>query len=296
MGVIAPLTRGELPEARDVLAAACAFDEAAAVADEKLFGDAPAGPGQAWGARDGGALVGVASASSAWIRVLAVTPAARGRGVGSALLDRAEQAVRASGASRVRAVNQPGNYLAPGLDERDADTIAWLRRRGWVASDARNVNLRVEVDGNPRVSAALADDAAERAATAGYRIRRGRRDEAAALAAAIADGFGGAWPFEAARALAFDPPGVHVAERDGAYAAFACHDGNNQWLGWFGPAGTWAPHRSQGLGEALLLACLVDVAARRGVCEVAWIGPRGFYERIAGVAGERRFVPMHKEL
>src|SRR5262245_40438111 len=124
-GAIAPLTRAELAEARAVLAAACAHAEAAAVADEQLFGHAPARAGRAWGARDGGELVGVAATGGAWIRVIAVAPSARRRGVGSALLARAEEELRATGAARARAVNQPGNYLAPGLDERDADTRGW---------------------------------------------------------------------------------------------------------------------------------------------------------------------------
>ncbi len=83
---------------------------------------------------------------------------------------------------------------------------------------------------------------------------------------------------------------------DGAYCAFAAHDGNNRGLGWVGPTGTWPAHRGQGLGEALLLACLVDVAAAHPQCEVAWIGPRPFYDKVAGIAAERRFVLLQKRL
>jgi mycothiol synthase len=293
---ITPLARIDLDAARDVLAAACIADRAAEVADEKLFAPAPGGEARAWGAHLDGALVGVAVTSAAYVRLLAVTPAARRRGVGSALLAHAEDVLRGDGVPKARAVSQPGNFLAPGIDDREVETIAWLARRGWVASSHRNVNLLVELRGNPRVSAAIAADAAARVAAAGYRLRRGTDEDAAALAGPVASEFGGSWPFEIARAAAASPSGLHVAERDGELAAFAVHDGNNQGLGWFGPAGTWPAHRSQGLGEALLLACLVDVAAHHAVCEVAWIGPRAFYERVAGTAGERRFVPMSKEL
>ena len=31
-------------------------------------------------------------------------------------------------------------------------------------------------------------------------------------------------------------------------------------------------------------------------CEVAWIGPRPFYEKVAGIAAERRFVVMTRSL
>ena len=71
---------------------------------------------------------------------------------------------------------------------------------------------------------------------------------------------------------------------------------NYRGLGWFGPTGTWPAHRGRGLGEALLLACLVDVAAAHEICEIAWVGPRAFYERTVGVADVRRFVTMSKEL
>ena len=98
-------------------------------------------------------------------------------------------------------------------------------------------------------------------------IRRARIDETALLDA-VATGFGGAWPFKFARALEDAPGGVHVATRDGAHCAFAAHDGNNRGLGWFGPTGTWPGHRGKGLGEALLLACLVDVARDHERCEI----------------------------
>jgi GNAT superfamily N-acetyltransferase len=216
-----------------------------------------------------------------------VTPEARGRGIGESLLAEIEAAARAGGARRLRTLDLPGNYLAPGIDVRNHETIAWFERRGY-RKTGENTNLLIDVRGNPRI--------AQPCATPGYQVRRARGDEAAALHAAIAEEFGGAWPFEAVRALAVD--GVHVAIKmgDPGYAAFAAHDGNNQGLGWFGPAGTWAGHRGRGLGEALLRACLRDVAAAHPQCEVAWIGPRRFYEQSAGVAGERRFIVMTKDL
>src|SRR5262249_2697599 len=129
----------------------------------------------------------------------------------------------------------------------------------------------------------------------GYDVRRARVGEHALLDA-VAGEFGGAWPFELAAAMAGDDVGVHVALRDGAYCAFAAHDGNNRGLGWFGPTGTWPAHRGQGLGEVLLVACLLDVAAAHDHCEVAWIGSRPFYDKVAGIADERRFVVMTRDL
>lgn len=291
---VGPLDRSELAAAVRVLDSACRFDRASVVAAEKLFGPGPGGEPQAIGAweRD---LVGVAAIADRWVRVLAVAPPARGYGIGSALLAACEDAARANGVTRLRALDQPGNYLAPGIDERNTETIAWLEKRGWRRDGEPRCNVLIAVRDNPRVSAARAGELAAKAVAKGYEIRRAAADETALLDA-VRDGFGGAWPFELARALEHRPPGVHVALRDGAYCAFAAHDGNNRGLGWFGPTGTWPAHRGQGLGEALLLACLVDVAADHDRCEIAWIGPRPFYEKAAGIVDERRFVAMIVDL
>lgn len=295
---IAQLDRGSLPGAAALLEESCAFDRAGPVAEEKLFGDGPLMPLQqpvAFGAWRDDALVGVAAVSASRIRVLAVAPAARRRGIGSALLARCEEVARITGQQWLCALDQPGNYLAPGIDERNAETIGWLERRGWQREAEPRWNALIDVRDNPRVSTARAAELATAAAARGYEIRRARRDETALLAAIQAE-FGGAWPFEVGRALGGDPPGVHVALREGAYCGFAAHDGNNRGLGWFGPTGTWPAHRGQGLGEALLVACLVDVAAHHARCEVAWIGPRAFYDRVAGVAADRRFAVMRRAL
>jgi GNAT superfamily N-acetyltransferase len=293
---VAPLPRAKLSEAELVLADACAFDRATEVADEKLFGPGPSSAAQAFGAWQGNELVGVAAVSARWLRVLAVTPRARRAGAGSALLAACEAAARAEGMRKLSALDQPGNYLAPGIDDRNTDAIAFLDKRGWQRVGEPRVNVLIPVRDNPRVSAARAAELVERCAATGYEVRRARPDDREALCAAIATEFGGAWPFEIERALGHEPAGVHVAQRDGAYCAFAAHDGNNRGLGWFGPTGTWPAHRGKGLGEATLMACLVDVATEHAYCEVAWIGPRPFYEKVAGIASERRFIAMAKDL
>ncbi|HVV87796.1 MAG TPA: GNAT family N-acetyltransferase [Kofleriaceae bacterium] len=291
---LAELTRADLAAATDVLAAACGHDRAAAVAEEKLFGPSPRGTPVAFGARLGGFLMGVAVACGDRIRVIAVHPAARGQGLGTQLLAACETAIWRTAARRARTLDEPGNYLAPGIDEDNHECVRWFERRGYVRRD-QHESLVVDVRTNPKVSAARAGELAERALARGYQIRRARRDEAEDISTAVSIGFGGAWPLEVERALAFDPPGVHVAMRDGRIAAFAAHDGNNQGLGWFGPSGTWPEHRGQGLGEALLVACLVDIAERHPVAEVAWIGPREFYERAVGTVGCRKFAVLTRD-
>ncbi|HEY1552287.1 MAG TPA: GNAT family N-acetyltransferase [Kofleriaceae bacterium] len=290
---VVPLQIEQLAEATRVLAASCAFDRAAEVAREKLFGAGPVGTPHAFAAYEGDVLVGVAGVCARWLRVLAVDPSARRRGIGSELLATCERHARDGGEPRLRALDQPGNYLAPGIDERNAETIAWLAKRGWQRNGDARCNVLIDVHNNPRVTQARADELADAARARGYEIRRAVAGEAALLAA-VGAGFGGAWPFELACALEHSPAGVHVALKAGVYCAFAAHDGNNRGLGWFGPTGTWPEHRGQKLGEALLVACLVDVARDHDRCEVAWIGPRPFYEKVAGIAAERTFAAMAK--
>jgi GNAT superfamily N-acetyltransferase len=291
---LAALEPADLAAACDVLHAACEHDKASLVAEEKLFGASPRGTPQAIAARKGGILIGVAATCGDRIRVLAVHPAARGEGIGGQLLKACEEQIWKNAARRARLLDEPGNYLAPGIDLQNADTIRWLERKGYVCRD-KHVNLLVDVKSNPKVSAARVEELNARATTQGYEMRRATRDDSEKLSAAISMGFGGAWPYEIERALACDPPGVHVAWRDGRPAAFAAHDGNNQGLGWFGPAGTWPEHRGHGLGEALLVACLVDIAAVHEMAEIAWVGPREFYEKAVGVIGERTFAVMTKD-
>ena len=356
---VAPLQRADLPAAEVILTRACEFDRAARVAEEKLFEPGPVSapkPGApvelaapvAFAVYDDRTMVGVAASCGKWLRVLAVVPEARGRGAGSQLLE----ACMDAGARRT--LDQPGNYLAPGIDVRNTQALAWLEKRGWTRTGDPRTNVLIRVRGNPRVSRARADELARFSAARGYEVRRAHLAEWPLLDAVAAE-FGGAWPHELARALEFVPgprpefvgvpdpaafsrqfsnadlprvspppameaklraqvgddtadamltmwraklrnavPAVHVALKDGAYCGFAAHDGNNTGLGWFGPTGTWPAHRGQGLGEALLVACLADVGEHHEHCEVAWIGPRPFYDKVAGIESERQFVVLSR--
>lgn len=291
---VVPLARDRLADAARLLDRACAYERAGAVAEEKLFEPGPRDQARPLAVLDRARLRGVAVVSGRWLRLLAVDPDERGRGVGSALLAAAEAAM--AGHDRVHVMDQPGNYLAPGIDLRDRATLDWLVRRGY-AVRGENVNLVIDVTArNPRVGEARA--AALAAALPGYELRRGRPGDRPAIDALVErGGFAGAWRHEVGRALLAETPGVQLALHGGEVVAFAAHDGNNRGLGWFGPAGTAPEHRGRGLGQALLVACLVDVArAGHEACEVAWIGPREFYQGAVGVAGERRFAVLRKEL
>jgi mycothiol synthase len=287
---VAALAREDLGAVLGILEAAFPFDRVGVVIEEKLCGPNGSRPGTTLVAWDGAHPAGVIAMAGRWIKVFAVDPAKRGRGVGLVLLDLARTWVRnRGGGGRLRFMDHPGNYLSPGLDLREEAGRAWVERHGFkVASE--NVNLRVPLVGNPKVTDDRGAALVERANAAGYRVRRVGRGEREVLLQVAAQAFAPAWAFELGRAMDQDPPAVFAAWKEGHPVAFAAHDANNSGLGWFGPAGTLTAHRGHGLGEALLVQCLLDVRDQPEGGVIAWIGPRSFYEKAAGAVDDRRFA------
>ncbi len=204
--------------------------------------------------------------------------------------------MRAHG-TEARVLDQPGNYLSPGIDAHNTEASGWLQRRGYRVHGSAT-NLLLPLEGNSRVSQTQFEARVDRCAEEGYRIARLADSHLEEVCAIVSTTFSEGWAFELRRAHTASR-GVHVATHlaSSSFAGFAAHDGNNAGLGWFGPTGTMEAHRGRGLGAALLLACLRDVdKAGHAVCQVAWIGPRAFYDKIAGIERERHFTTMRKEL
>ncbi len=293
----------DLGAVRALCALGCAYDRAAEVVEELMFGPGFDDQAHPLVLSLDGAVIATAVTSGPCLRFLAVHPRYRQSGWGTVLLRAAEGTIASAGFLRVRVLDQAGNYLAPGVDVRNRETIAWFERRGYTAHGER-VNLIVRARDSEWVTATRAEALAS--ACSGYRLRRAGPSDRGALDAMIRREFSAGWAFEADGALGNSPPAVHIAlapavdnsgHESAEIVAFSAHDGNNRGLGWFGPAGTVPAHRGRGLGAALLCAALLDIAAAgHDVCEIAWIGPRGFYERHADVCGERRFVVLRKEL
>jgi GNAT superfamily N-acetyltransferase len=297
MATIRPLSPADLADAQSVLMASCRHDHAGLVAEEKLFGNASGNPWrQTLGAFENQTLCGVAVVSGRWLRLLAVLPSRRKKGIGTALLEAVENAARTEGVNKLRTLDQPGNYLAPGIATKNTNAITWLEKRGY-KKIADNTNLLIDVVNNDRVTS----DAFEqrcRKIGAQYQIFSATPNDLPSLVPAITSAFSAGWAFEVENAVKNPPGVVHVARApSGEWAAFAAHDGNNRGLGWFGPTGTFEAHRGRGLGAVLLLACLLDIA-RDGheTATIAWIGPREFYEKTTGVIGETRFAVLEKAL
>ena len=290
--VIEPATPSHLDDLYAIAAAAGVHDHfSPALLHEKLFA-APRPDQFGWrvlAAVANGTIVGFAqgvvrpAARKAWLGLFAVTPTWRRRGVASALL----AALRDSwprDIGEIEALAIPGNYFTPGIDPRYTAGLCFLERTGFERfRDC--VNLRAELKADFDTSAEQ-----ERLAAAGIEIRRARMDDDTLLDAFFEEHFGADWRFEAALALANEPPALHLALRDGRIIAFSAHSGQNREWGFFGPMGTSPAARGHGLGRVLLWRCLNDLrAAGHRSAVIPWVGPIAFYHQWAGCVVERVF-------
>jgi GNAT superfamily N-acetyltransferase len=214
---------------------------------------------------------GMAVTCGKYVRILAVDPERRGRGIGSALLRDAEE----RGATTIAA--EPGNYFTPGVIDTDATTLAFLRNRGY-RETASTHNLEAPLADLPSSDA-----------------RRAGIEERDRVLAFIEQHFGRIWRFEAARAFEADPPTLFVVEENGQLAGFAAHDANNRGLGFFGPTGVDPTLRGRGLGRRLLLASLADLALLGfSTAVIPWTDALEFYAKSCGARVVGRFVTVTK--
>lgn len=290
--IIRPATEGDAAGIRAVSAASLPLEPDAA----DLAGVVAQAPGArvALVAEDAGQVTGIvhggtgirdATPRRGYVDLLAVTPACRGRATGSALLSAAEDQLRAAGAEEFWIGGNAPVFAWPGVDPRYTPMTCLAERAGYRFS-REVVNMIVDL------RAVRLDSAADesRLATACVTARRAEPGETGRLVSWLREGPWGdsTWPLEAERVMAADPPGCHVAVRDGQYLGFACHGVNRQ--GWFGPTGTLPGAQGRGIGTALLRRCLADIAAaRQASAQIAWVGPVRFYARAVRARIDRMF-------
>ena len=209
------------------------------------------------------------------MRLIAVDPAHRGRGLGRALLAAAEADLRAAGATRVTVGADAPYYLWPGVDTRELEAICLLERARYTRVEA-NVNMDVDLGAIPP------DPGGWRIAGPGD---RDAVDEWAATHWAF-------WRDEMVRAV--DQRGLVVADDDRGLAAVCAVDVNR--AGLVGPVAVRPDLLGRGVGVAPLVGALHHLrAAGRRHAEVAWVGPVVPYARVGATIG-RVFLVYRKEL
>ncbi|GAB4564129.1 MAG: hypothetical protein Kow0047_13570 [Anaerolineae bacterium] len=251
------------------------------------------------GVWDGGRLVGallsgireVESERVAWIRLLAVDPAYRRRGVASGMLAELEPLLRSRGIRRLLVGGSAPNYFWPGIDVRYTAGVCFLLAHGFHRS-GEAVDMLVDLSRRDW------DTAAEEARLAreGYTIRRLLPEDREAFAAWMAAHWSPVWRAEALESYENRPASTFVAVRDGQFCAFASYN-VTMFENSFGPTGTLPEHRGRGLGRVLFYRCMQDLKAQgHETADICWVGPIAFYARVADAWIHRVFWFMEKEL
>ncbi|MBW8829924.1 MAG: GNAT family N-acetyltransferase [Burkholderiales bacterium] len=112
-------------------------------------------------------------------------------------------------------------------------------------------------------------------------LRKPRGSEHTLLERWVEDCIAPIWLSEVRAALTNRPVTLFIALRDTDILGFACYDATAR--GFIGPIGVVESARNQGIGSALLLACLQDMrSAGYGYAIAGHVGAPDFFRRVAG--------------
>ena len=121
----------------------------------------------------------------------------------------------------------------------------------------------------------------ERLRKAGIAMRRALAPEKHKVIAWVRSNFSEAWASEVEVSFSREPVSCFIAIDKGKIAGFACHDATCP--NFFGPTGVDPAARKNGIGAALLFACLEDMRqAGYGYAIIGGVGPADFYVKTVG--------------
>ncbi|MBX7246853.1 MAG: GNAT family N-acetyltransferase [Candidatus Sumerlaeaceae bacterium] len=227
-----------------------------------------------------------------YVRIMAVHPAFRNRGIGTSLLKEMEARLKGKGCTAVSIMDSPNNYFMPGVDFRYTEAFCFLQKHGYEMF-RENHNLICDLDLNdwPDLDSQIAELAKE-----GVELRRAVTADGPEVHDFLEAHWPG-WHAEVQGALDNDPPTLYIGRHEGRVIAFSGYQGNNKSLSWFGPMGTLPVLRGKGIGGILLRLCLRDLA-RQGYRKaiIPWVGPVRFYARYSNARLDRCFWAYRKNL
>jgi len=117
--------------------------------------------------------------------------------------------------------------------------------------------------------------------TQGVEIRRALVPERHLVVDWVRQHWGAAWASECDTALVRQPVSCFVAIEAAHLVGFACHEAT--YKNFFGPFGVDPAQQRRGIGEALLLTTLHDMAAHGyAYAIIGGAGPGDFFTRVAG--------------
>ena len=259
-------------------------------------------------AADGQVMGFVAGASAneqlqcpAGVKLFAVAPEWRQRGIATRLFDKLEGRLRDTGAGHAVAMAAGNNRITQGLDVRYTAALCFLAARGY---ERTGVTQDMVVDlARTDLETATAEAAA---AAAGIRFRRATAADRDWLHEGVArelaypapgSHLGRRWAYLATLGLDNPPAAVQVAEEaaTGAFLGFgATHVA--RW-GVLGPMGVAERARGRGVGAVLLKRCLRDLRGdgfEQG--EIYSVGPIAFYAKTVQATVSRVLYQFAKRL
>jgi mycothiol synthase len=219
---------------------------------------------------------------------LAVDEAVRRRGVARALLGAIEDRLSRAGARHFAIGRNSWFYAWPGIDLGYTAALCLAERHGYRRVSVVQ-NMDVSLD---RWVPGRAEEVLDRHGRKA-RLRRAEPADWPALETFVRGQFTEVWSHEARLALYGDTPTIFIASHDERVTGFACYGVYRP--DWFGPLGVDPESRGEGLGEALLLLCLDDLAAAGvAVAQIGWIGPMSFYAKTVDARCGRVFAVLEK--
>jgi ribosomal protein S18 acetylase RimI-like enzyme len=124
-------------------------------------------------------------------------------------------------------------------------------------------------------------DAYEHLLKIGITTRRALAPEKHKVVAWVRKTFSEAWASEVEVAFSRQPVSCFIAVQQKNILGFACHDATCP--NFFGPTGTDPNARKNGIGTALLLACLEAMKQQGyGYAIIGGVGPAEFYQKVVG--------------
>jgi GNAT superfamily N-acetyltransferase len=113
------------------------------------------------------------------------------------------------------------------------------------------------------------------------KIRKPLGSEKSIVVNWVHENFDEFWANETEISISRLPISCYIAQQDKKLVGFACYDAAG--LGYFGPIGVLEAFQGQGIGKALIFACLHEMKLKGyGYAIIGWIGPQEFYEKTVG--------------
>ena len=262
------LGRDALHDIAALCARAIANPPTAAELEGSLF--TPDQPAVVRGDPTTGVVATVECDDGAHVRLLAVDPSARGRGLGHELLTAAEDDARAAGHTTLTTFADAPFFLWPGIPAEETGLVCLFERHHYFRSET-NFDMRVDL-------ATIPDD------IGGYVFAAADdRDEVEVwMKTHWAN-----WRPEVLRAL--DKGNLVIVRGDEGVHAFCAFEVNR--TGFLGPVAVRPDLMGQGRGKPALLGALHELRRRgRTYTDVCWVGPVVPYAAVGGRVSNVYFV------